>query len=89
MNPTTPNLMLRAAAWLLGAVALGWSGALRGAKPPLPQVVRFALVAVLLVAFHKGKTFRTWVLAQPWQAWLALHLTGSSATGRTPRATPP
>ncbi len=60
--------------WLVVAIALGASGALRHLRPPGPQVVLLALTAALLIAWRLNQGFRAWLYALDQRAIVALHL---------------
>ena len=61
--------------WFLVAVALGATGALQRIRPPGPQILIFALTAILLVAWRFNRSFRAWLYALDLRAIVALHLT--------------
>jgi hypothetical protein len=61
--------------WLAVAVAAGASGLPARLRPPFPQVVLLALAALLVMAGVFWTAFRRWLLALPWSAIVAIHLT--------------
>lgn len=61
-------------AWLVGAIALGASGAFQHLRPPGPQVVILTLTAALLIAWRLNQAFRAWLDALDLRAIVALHL---------------
>jgi len=61
--------------WFLVAIALAAFGALQHLRPPGPQIVIFALTAVLLIAWRANRAFRAWLDALDLRAIVALHLT--------------
>jgi len=61
--------------WFLIAIALAASGALQHIRPPGPQILIFALTAVLLIAWRFNRPFRAWLDALDLRAIVALHLT--------------
>src|SRR4051794_12063118 len=61
--------------WFLIAIALAASGALQQIRPPGPQILIFALMAILLVGWRFNRSFRAWLDALDLRAIVALHLT--------------
>jgi hypothetical protein len=62
-------------AWLGAALALGASGLLLAARPPLPQLLVLALTAAVLLAGFRVRALREWALAVDVRALVALNLT--------------
>lgn len=64
-----------AGAWLAVALVVGASGAMRAARPPMPQLL-IALLTLGVVALYWTPTaFRRWVLAVDPRALVAIHIT--------------
>src|SRR5438874_4469288 len=61
--------------WLLIAIALGATGALRHIRPPAPQLIIIGLVIALLGAYAINARFREWLWELDLRAVIALHLT--------------
>ena len=60
--------------WCVSAVLLGASGVIASLHPPVPQVILFGLVALLLIAYGFSSKFRLWISSVP-LAWLvSVHL---------------
>jgi hypothetical protein len=60
--------------WCVSAVLLGASGVIASLHPPVPQVILFGLVALLLIAYGFSSEFRLWISSIP-LAWLvSVHL---------------
>ena len=69
------TVLLGAGGWLLIAYAVGASGLLRFARPPLPQVLIVGLTAAILVLFWTPTPFRRWALTVDIRALVAIHVT--------------
>lgn len=61
--------------WLLAAIALGLSEALRSVRPPAPQILIAGLTGGLISAYWYSKSFRDWLKALDLRTIVALHLT--------------
>jgi hypothetical protein len=62
-------------AWLVLAVAIGFSGLLRHVRPPGPQLMIFGLTGALIASYWITKSFRDWLKALDLRVIVALHLT--------------
>jgi hypothetical protein len=60
--------------WLAVAIALGFSGVLRQARPPGPQILIVGLTGLLIASYWSSKSFRDWLKALDLRAIVALHL---------------
>jgi hypothetical protein len=60
--------------WLISAVLLGASGALADLRPPFPQIILLALVAVLLIAHRVSRPFHRWISSVPIRWLISVHL---------------
>ena len=70
------TVVLQAASvWLLLALVLGASGLLRGARPPLPQILIVVLTAAVLVFYWTPTAFRRWALAVDLRGLVLIHVT--------------
>ncbi len=61
--------------WLVVALIAGGTGLLVQLRPPLPQFVLLTMTALLLFAGRYRKSFRAWLHALPWKAFVGFHLT--------------
>ena len=61
--------------WLVAAIAVGFSGVLRHARPPGPQILIFGLTIGLIAAYWISESFRDWLKAIDLRAIVGLHLT--------------
>lgn len=61
--------------WLVLAVALGASGILREARPPMPQLMIAALTAALLVGFWAAPGLGRWARDVDLRALVLVHVT--------------
>ena len=60
--------------WCVSAVLFGAFGVIASLHPPVPQVILFGLVALLLIAYGFSSEFRLWISSVP-LAWLvSVHL---------------
>ena len=88
------RFVLAGLVWLLIAIALGATGALRHVRPPAPQLIIIGLVIALLAAYAINAGFRKWLRELDLRAPIALHLTRFVGfyflylyrTGQLPRA---
>jgi hypothetical protein len=71
----TPLVLAGLGAWLLLATLVSASGALRAARPPLPQVLIAVLVAGLLLVGLVPAGARRWLRSIPLARLVAIHLT--------------
>src|SRR4051794_23163916 len=71
---TSRTVLIVLSVWCLSALALGAIGAFAALRPPLPQVVLFGLVALLLTAFWSARKFRSWLHDIPLQWLISVHL---------------
>jgi hypothetical protein len=62
-------------AWLVAAFAVGASGLLRHARPPMPQIMIAALTAALLIGFWSAPGLGRWVRAVDLRALVLVHVT--------------
>ena len=69
------RFVLAGLVWLLIAIALGATGALRHIRPPAPQLIIIGLVIALLAAYAINARFREWLWELDLRAVIALHLT--------------
>jgi hypothetical protein len=69
------EVLLVTSAWLLLALALGASGLLRDARPPLPQLVIAGLTAIILALYWAPTAFRRWAAAVDLRALVLIHVT--------------
>src|SRR5438067_641378 len=69
------RFVLAGLVWLLIAIALGATGALRHIRPPAPQLIIIGLVIALLGAYAINARFREWLWELDLRAVIALHLT--------------
>ena len=60
--------------WCLGAALLGVLGVLASVHPPVPQVILFGLVALLLIAYGFSSEFRRWLSCVPLEWLVSVHL---------------
>src|SRR3954471_22614568 len=63
------------AAWLVGAIIVGASGALQQIRPPVPQLILVSLTAGLLVAWRLSGSFGAWLNAVDLRVLIAVHVT--------------
>lgn len=63
-----------ASLWLIIALISGASGNLASLNPPLPQMILFALVIILLLAFWLLRDFRAWCLGVDVKVFLLFNL---------------
>ena len=76
MSPVgSGTVLVGASVWLLAASAVGVSGLLRSARPPLPQVVLVVLTAAILALFWTPGLFRRWALIVDLRALVLIHVT--------------
>src|SRR6266545_2515983 len=68
------TVLLGTGAWLLIALALGASGLLRDARPPLPQVLIVALTAAVLILVSASSVVRRWALSVDLRALVLPHV---------------
>ena len=61
--------------WYALAIFAGGSGLTLRMVPPLPQIVLFGLVVLLLLLYWLSQSFRKWVLSVNIKLLVALHLT--------------
>ena len=61
--------------WYALAIFAGGSGFTLRMVPPLPQIVLFGLVVLLLLLYWLSQSFRKWVLSVNIKLLVALHLT--------------
>jgi hypothetical protein len=71
----TPIVLGIGAVWLGAAIVAGVTGVVAKLRPPVPQLILFALTALLIVAGVKLPRFRAWLLSLDLRAVVALHLT--------------
>jgi hypothetical protein len=71
----TSTVLTATAVWLGVAVAVGESGLLRGARPPLPQVVLLGLTVALLGLLRVSPGFRAWAFAVDVRGLTLIHAT--------------
>lgn len=64
-----------AGAWLAVALVVGASGALEGARPPMPQVLIALLTLGVVALYWMPTAFRRWVLAVDPRVLVAIHVT--------------
>ena len=69
------TVLLGTGVWLLAAYAIGASGLLRFARPPVPQVLIVGLTAAILVLFWTPGLFRRWALTVDVRALVLIHVT--------------
>ena len=62
-------------AWLAVALAVGASGVMRHARPPMPQLVLAALTAALIAALWIVPTLRRWARGVDLRALVLVHVT--------------
>ncbi len=78
MTPASPadtrSVLLATAAWLVAAYVLGASGILRGARPPLPQLLIVVLTGAVLGLFWTRSSFRRWALGVDLRALVLIHI---------------
>ncbi len=60
--------------WCLSAALLGALGVLGSLRPPMPQVILFGLVALLLIAYAFSTEFRRWLSSVPLESLVSVHL---------------
>lgn len=61
--------------WFLVAIVAGGSGLTLNLVPPMPQIILFGLVIVLLLLYWLCKCFREWILSVNLNVLLTVHLT--------------
>lgn len=61
--------------WLIVAIVVGGSGLTLHLAPPMPQVILFGLVILLLLLYWLSDSFREWILSINLKVLLAVHLT--------------
>ncbi len=69
----TPLLYIILAAWLAAALLAGALGVVASLQPPLPQLILFALVAFLIIAYSTLRPFRNAISSLPLDALVAIH----------------
>ena len=62
-----------AAAWLLAAAAIAASGIPARLRPPVPQLVLFALTVALLVFGWRSRRFGDWLDRLDWRTIVGFH----------------
>ena len=76
VDPRPQNKVLAAIiVWYALAIFAGGSGFTLRMVPPLPQIVLFGLVVLLLLLYWLSQSFRKWVLSVNIKLLVALHLT--------------
>ena len=60
--------------WCLSAALVGVLGVLASVHPPLPQLILFGLVALLLIAYGLSSEFRRWLSSIPLKWLVCVHL---------------
>lgn len=76
VDPRPQNKVLAAIIiWYALAIFAGGSGFTLRMVPPLPQIVPFGLVVLLLLLYWLSQSFRKWVLSVNIKLLVALHLT--------------
>jgi hypothetical protein len=60
--------------WCVSAALLGALGVLASVRPPVPQVILFGLVALLLIAYGLSSEFRRWLSLIPLEWLVSIHL---------------
>lgn len=76
VDPRPQNKVLAAIIiWYALAIFAGGSGFTLRMVPPLPQIVLFGLVVLLLLLYWLSQSFRKWVLSVNIKLLVALHLT--------------
>ena len=61
--------------WFVVAFLAGYSGILQNANPPIPQILLFTLVILLVVFSLRLNSFRNWICSIPISHLIAVHLT--------------
>lgn len=61
--------------WLVGAIAVGGTGALVDLRPPWPQAILIGLTLLSLLALYRVDPVRSWALRVEPRAFVAFHLT--------------
>ena len=61
--------------WFVLAILAGASGLTQQMVPPLPQIVLFGLVVLLLLVFWVSQSFRSWILKVDIRFLVGVHLT--------------
>ena len=76
VDPRPQNKVLAAIiVWYALAIFAGGSGFTLRMVPPLPQIVLFGLVVLLLLLYWLSQSFRKWVLSVNIKLLVAVHLT--------------
>ena len=76
VDPRPQNKVLAAIIiWYALAIFAGGSGFTLRMVPPLPQIVLFGLVVLLLLLYWLSQSFRKWVLSVNIKLLIAVHLT--------------
>ncbi|MFB3147595.1 MAG: hypothetical protein ACE10J_02910, partial [Thermodesulfobacteriota bacterium] len=76
VDPRPQNKVLAAIIiWYALAIFAGGSGFTLRMVPPLPQIVLFGLVVLLLLLYWLSQSFRMWVLSVNIKLLIAVHLT--------------
>jgi hypothetical protein len=60
--------------WFINAFLLGFSGKISELTPPLPQIIIFVLVIILLLIFNIVQTLKNWILSINIKYLIGIHL---------------